>query len=254
MSKRWIWIVLGLALVFLVGMAILGLRSTAGRDDFTQWMSRGNAWLEKGDATNALASYLRVVKLAPENLDARLNLANAYLLADNPTNVIEQCQQALALEHNSGAAFYLMGCAYLRLNQPEPAIQAFQQSKQIDPAVNALDFQLGLAEARLGRLADALRDFEMVAKFDPENSSVHYQLSQLYQRTGQTEGPGDFRALQIHATAHRVQAGAAGPSRHSCAICGGDLGRVPPGGKLSWADGDAGLQPRRAQQSLCPGR
>lgn len=196
MSKRWIWIVLGLALVFLVGMAILGLRSTAGRDDFTQWMSRGNAWLEKGDATNALASYLRVVKLAPENLDARLNLANAYLLADNPTNVIEQCQQALALEHNSGAAFYLMGCAYLRLNQPEPAIQAFQQSKQIDPAVNALDFQLGLAEARLGRLADALRDFEMVAKFDPENSSVHYQLSQLYQRTGQTEEAA--QQIQLH--------------------------------------------------------
>src|ERR1039457_2041309 len=91
MSKRVIWIVLGLALV---GLAVFLLRPKANGDDSTRLMTHGNGFLEKGDATNAIATYLQVVKLEPENLDARLNLANAYLLADNSSNVIEQCQQA----------------------------------------------------------------------------------------------------------------------------------------------------------------
>ena len=85
MSKRLIWIVLGLALM---GLAVFLLRPKENGDDSTRLMSRGNGYLEKGDATNAIATYLQAMKLAPENLDARLNLANAYLLADNSSNVI----------------------------------------------------------------------------------------------------------------------------------------------------------------------
>ncbi len=193
MSKRLIWIVLGLGLVVL---AILLLRPTRSENGFTRLMTRGNGYLEKGDATNAIAAYLQVIKLAPENLDARLNLANGYLLAGDCTNVIEQCQQALNLDHNSAAAFYLMGCAYLRLNQAEQAVQAFQQSKQIDPAVTELHFQLGLAQMRLGHLDDAISEFETVVQFEPEHPSVHYQLSQLYQRAGRAEDAA--REMQKH--------------------------------------------------------
>src|SRR5262249_42773256 len=106
-------------------------------ESFTQLMTRGNGFFEKGDPTNALKTYLKAITVARENLDARLNLANAYLSAGDPSNAIEQCQQALSLDHNSAAAYYLMGCAWLRSNQAEPALQAFQQSKHIDPAVTA---------------------------------------------------------------------------------------------------------------------
>ena len=63
-------------------------------DPFTQLMTRGNGFLEKGDTTNAIAIYSEAVRLAPENLDARLNLANAYLLADDSAKVIEQIGRA----------------------------------------------------------------------------------------------------------------------------------------------------------------
>src|SRR6516165_9539580 len=98
MSKRLLWIILGLALA---GLAVFLLRPTGKGDDFNRLMTRGNGYLEKSDATNAITTYLLAVKLAPENLDARLNLANAYLLADSSTNVIEQCQQAIELDQNS---------------------------------------------------------------------------------------------------------------------------------------------------------
>jgi Flp pilus assembly protein TadD len=193
MSKRLIWIVVVLALARLV--VFLWQSSRAG-DDFTRLMTRGNGFLERGDATNAMAAYREVVKLAPDNLDARLNLANACLLADDNSNVLEQCRQAINLDHNSAAAYYLMGCAYLRSNQAEQAVQAFQQSGQIDSTVTALHFQLGLALARLGHYDEAIREFETVRQFEPGHPSVHYQLSQLYQRVGRPEDAA--REMQKH--------------------------------------------------------
>src|SRR6266446_4237312 len=184
MFKRLFWIVTSLPLVLL--MLSIPACSKKGADQFTQLMTRGNGFFEKGDVTNAIAIYLKATTVAPESLDARLNLANAYLLADNSQNAIEQCQQALNLDHNSAAGYYLMGCAYLRLNQAEPAVEALQQSQHIDPAVTALNFQLGLAQERLGHLDEAITQFEAVGRFEPQHPSVHYQLSRLYERVGRT--------------------------------------------------------------------
>ena len=179
----WIFIALGLAVL----AAVLLKRPSRSGDEFTRLMTRGNGLLESGDATNAIATYLQVVKLGAESLDARLNLANAFLLAGDFHGVIEQCQQALNLNHNSAAAYYLSGCAQLRLNQAEPAVQMFQQAKQIDPTTTALNFQLGLAQARLGRNAEAIEEFETVLQFEPEHPSAHYQLSQLCLRENRAE-------------------------------------------------------------------
>lgn len=178
MKKLRLWISLCLAASVVVLQ--FGCRRETG--GFERAMTLGQGYLEKGDATNAIAAYSQSVKLAPESTDAHLNLANAYLLADNNRAVIEQCQAALALDHNNPAAYYLMGCAHLRLNEAEPAVQAFQQSQKIEPAVDALNFQLGVAQERLGNFEDAIREFETLVQFQPEHPSGHYQLSRLYQR------------------------------------------------------------------------
>src|SRR5262245_40877869 len=98
---------------FVVLIGFIPACSKKSEDSFTQLMTRGNGFFEKGDPTNAVSIYLKAMTLAPDNLDVRLNLANAYLSASDPSNAVEQCQQALSLDHNSAAAYYLMGCAYL---------------------------------------------------------------------------------------------------------------------------------------------
>jgi len=185
MQKRLFWI--ALAIVLIVVGAVLLIRSRPESDGFDRLMTRGAGYLERGDATNAVAIYLQAVTAMPESLDTRLNLANAYLLAGEDQKVIEQCQEALNLDHESAAAYYLMGVAHLHLNQAEQAVQAFQQSQRIDPAVSALNFQLGLAQERLGHLDDAINNFETMLQFEPEHPSAHYQLSRLYQRANRAE-------------------------------------------------------------------
>ncbi len=204
MRKHCFWIGSGVA-IFLVLAAIpaCSKRNDGQKsgDAFTQLMTRGNGFFEKGDVTNAVAAYLEATTLAPESLDARLNLANAYLLAGDSSNVVEQSQQALNLDHNSAAAYYLMGCAHLRLDQAEPAVKNFQQSQHLDPAVTALNFQLGLAQEKLGHVEEAIAQFESVAKFEPQHPSAHYQLSRLYERAGRSADAA--QEMQRH---QRVQA------------------------------------------------
>jgi tetratricopeptide (TPR) repeat protein len=185
MRKPVIWIILGLCLLALA--VFFFTKSPPVEDIYTRLMTRGNGYLEKGDGTNAIAAYSQALKMAPEQVDVRLNLANAYLLAGENQQAIEQAQQALNLDHNSGGAYYLLGLAYLHLNQAEQAVQAFQQSQRIDPAITALNFQLGLAQERLGHFDDAIREFETIVQFEPDHPSAHYQLSRLYQRVGRAQ-------------------------------------------------------------------
>jgi len=182
MQKPLLWVFVG---VVLASAAVyFAFRSAPKGDPFLTLMTRGQGYLEKGDATNATAVYSKAVSLEPESVDAHLNLAIAHLVAGDNQAVIGQCQQALNLDHNSAAAYYLMGCAHLNSNQAEQAVQAFQESQKIDPAVTALNFQLGLAQERLGHFDEAIQEFETVVQFEPEHPSAHYQLSRLYQRAG----------------------------------------------------------------------
>jgi len=184
MQQRLPWIIAGLLLAGAI--LFLMMRPKPEADEFDRLMTRGAGYLERGEGTNAVATYLQAVTRAPESLDARLNLANAFLLAGEEARAIEQCQEALSLDSQSGAAYYLIGLAHLRLNQAEPAVQAFQQSQRIDPAVTALNFQLGVAQERLGQINEAISTFETMLQFDPEHPSAHYQLSRLYLQVNRT--------------------------------------------------------------------
>jgi len=98
MRKSLLWI--GAALLVVAGLLFL-LKSRPSEDRFTQLMTRGNGFLEGGAATNAIALYVQAIQLAPESVDAHLNLANAYLLAGDNQKAFEQCEQALSLDRNS---------------------------------------------------------------------------------------------------------------------------------------------------------
>ena len=182
MKRQMFWIGLGVAVV--AALVLVFVRSGHSSDRFDRAMTLGKGHLEQGDARKAIAAYQQAVQLAPESIDARLNLANACLLGGDSAEVVKQTEQALSFDHNNPAAHYLMGCAWMRLNQLEEAVKAFQQSQQIDAAVGALNFQLGLASERLGQYDEAVRQFETLAQFEPRHPSVHYQLSRLYQRLG----------------------------------------------------------------------
>src|SRR6266446_2572784 len=85
----------------IAGVLLLARSGRRQPDQLDRLMTLGAGYLEKGDATNAIVTYEKAEKRAPESIDVHLNLANAYLLSGNNQGVIKECQDAINLDHNN---------------------------------------------------------------------------------------------------------------------------------------------------------
>ena len=59
-------------------------------EKYLSLMNAGKNYLDRGDATNALATYKEAAALVPNDPDVHLNLANGYLLSDAGAEAIRE--------------------------------------------------------------------------------------------------------------------------------------------------------------------
>ncbi|MCC7377470.1 MAG: VCBS repeat-containing protein [Verrucomicrobiales bacterium] len=161
----------------------------AESEPFLALMNVGKGFLDQGDATHAVQTYLKALKLVPQDFDARLNLANAHLLAGAPQLAATEATRALEISPNSAAAFFVLGSAHLRLGQAEAAVKAFENVRAIDPGETATYFQLGRARMDLKQWNEAITVFREGLALDPNrlHASVHYLLGQCLAHAGRTD-------------------------------------------------------------------
>jgi Flp pilus assembly protein TadD len=158
-------------------------------EEFLRLMNAGKNYLDRGDATNALALYQQALAIVPQDVDVRLNLANSYLLAGSAAEAIEQVEEALALEPNSAAAFFIKGSACLRLSRWEEAVIALENARKIEPGEPATLFQLGRARMELRQWEEAIAAFREGIAMDPNRlrTTAHYLLAQALRRAGRED-------------------------------------------------------------------
>nr|AGW45556.1 hypothetical protein [uncultured bacterium Lac161] len=161
-------------------------------------MNVGKNYLDRGDATNALATYKKAQMLAPNDADLHLNLANSYLVAAAAEDATQQADEVLKLEPNSAAAYFVKGSAWLRLSNFEEATKALENANKIDPGEKATFFQLGRARMGLQQWEPAIAAFREGLRMDPNRLHVgpRYLLAQSLIRAGRQEEAK--RELELH--------------------------------------------------------
>src|SRR5215475_8912316 len=104
-------------------------------------------YLKQGSALPAYAELLRTVDLAPNNVQARIDLGNMQLAGNAPDKATEQARAVLALDNNNADAYALLSSIAARKGDRAEAVTQIQKALSIDPNRAAFHTALGLLQS-----------------------------------------------------------------------------------------------------------
>jgi tetratricopeptide (TPR) repeat protein len=123
----------------------------------------------RGQLTEAIAGYQKVLAHEPSNIDALLLLGRAQLQQGQFEASAKALRRAVTLRPQHGPAQLLLGVALSSDNQPQEALSCFERALAADPGLKMALLYKADALATLGRHAEAVAVFEQALAADPAN-------------------------------------------------------------------------------------
>lgn len=175
----------------------------AAPDDADRLFTLGLAQSEQRVA-DAIASFRRVLEIAPRHALARYNLALVLRRADRLPEAIEELERTLAIEPRA-EAHYTLGVIYWHQGDVERAARALRAAAAARP-------DYADAHDTLGAVLKSARDWKGAAgalrraiALRPAEAAAHYTLGQVLQSSGDPAGAREHLA-EAERLRLRVQA------------------------------------------------
>jgi tetratricopeptide (TPR) repeat protein len=158
----------------------------------TEWISAAYRFYDASHLTNdsiskkyytdkAVRSYQNVLKINPDNLDAKTDLALCYAEGPAPMQGILLLREVVAKNPQHEMAQYNLGILSVKSGQYDKAISRFETVLQINPKNTEARFLLGRTYATTGKKELALKNLEMIkGSKDPRlNEQVNILINQI---------------------------------------------------------------------------
>jgi tetratricopeptide (TPR) repeat protein len=110
------------------------------------------------DVPAALAEFKEELKVTPEHVMARVQIAILHLRTGEPVAALQPAREAVKLAPGNLLCQLALGRTFLDLEQVAPAIAAFETAVKIDPVYPHTHFYLSQAYHRAGRELDSKRE------------------------------------------------------------------------------------------------
>lgn len=144
----------------------------------------GNELLIDQKYDEAIAELETAVRMRPNYLPARLNLARAYFSKHEYAQTEAQLKRVLELDPENDDASYFLGFSYLAEKKTPESKQTFSRLIAKNPNLPGAHYGLGLALADEGNQQAAIEEFKITAKLRPEFEGVHYEMGQAQAKLG----------------------------------------------------------------------
>ena len=131
-----------------------------------EYLQRGSARAQQGDAAGALADFDQAIALDPRLAQAYSNRGFARVSLDQHQAAIADCDRAIALDPRLASAYSNRGRARWQLGQHQAALADYDQAIALDPYTEAY-VNRGNARALLGQHQAAIADFDHALALDP---------------------------------------------------------------------------------------
>jgi tetratricopeptide (TPR) repeat protein len=154
--------------------------------DPSRYFTLGLAQSEQ-DIEGALASFHRVLELAPRHVLARYNLALVLKRADRLNDAVAELTRAIAIEPRADA-HYLLGVIAWQQGDLDRAADALRAAVAIDPSSADSHYTLGGVLKAKRDWNGAITALRKAIALRPDQPPAHYMLAQVLQESGDLAG------------------------------------------------------------------
>ena len=152
---------------------------------------KANAHRQSGRSTEAIATYLELQKMQPDDTDISSLLGELYLKVRDYPAAISAFQQVHTAQPTNQQARHNLMAAYQQSaralrNQRDYSASATQLEKAVDLFPNDINLRLSLSQAyqHVGKYEQATRELEQILGQDPDNANAKTELVNLQIRRG----------------------------------------------------------------------
>ena len=150
-------------------------------------VARGKALYREGRYGQAEACLRRAMEMAPDSLQARVNLAVVLYAGLGRAREAAELLSAVAREAPERADVHLLlGKVHLSLDKASEAASAFARAAELSPRSYEAFTWVGVARLRENDLAGARQALERAVRLGPGQPRPHLLLAQVFDRQGRT--------------------------------------------------------------------
>jgi tetratricopeptide (TPR) repeat protein len=153
--------------------AITLFKQALGMDpqNTTAYSYLGQLYLAKGDNTDAINTYKKLVSIMSASASSYTTAATSPSASTSTTPTLQ-------------TAYVSLGNAYLQNKQYSDSEKAFKKAEQLNPRDPVAPYTLGQQYLTQGNLSGALAQFEKTQKISPNDGNVYYALGEVCNQMG----------------------------------------------------------------------
>ncbi|MBL7068419.1 MAG: tetratricopeptide repeat protein [Candidatus Omnitrophica bacterium] len=147
-----------------------------------------------------IAFYERTLRLSPESLMMRINLAGIYERKNDKKKAISLYKEIVELDRNHTATYYNIGRIYLGLENYREAIRFFKKAVEVNPDYARGYNGLGLAYAKRGDCEKAMPFFKKAIESNPYYAAAYNNAGSICLAIGENKEAMEFfnKAVEIN--------------------------------------------------------
>jgi tetratricopeptide (TPR) repeat protein len=160
------------------------LRAMAGRTPEELFESALECERREEMLPEAIETYLRVVELAPDWIEAHINLGVAYYQLGQLSDAGAAFRCAIQLDPLSGISHYNLGCTLEELGEFDEAIEHLQRAARAMPGHADVHFNLALAHEKRGEKRRAREHWLLYLRYAPNGPWADQARTRLAHDSG----------------------------------------------------------------------
>jgi Tfp pilus assembly protein PilF len=131
-----------------------------------------------------LALYRQSLRIDPEFIPSRINLAMLHNERGEPKEAEEQFREVLRMEPAQGDVAYSLGLLLAEEGRLDEASEMLKKAAELRPENARIRYNLGLLLMQQEKRTEAQRELEAALGIEPTNVSFLYALAVLHLQTG----------------------------------------------------------------------